>query len=187
MEVTGIILAGGKSSRMGTDKGLLKLNGKSMVEYVIDALTEMCSRVLIVSNNIEYRRYGIDVVKDIYEDKGPLGGLYSGLMNSNSQVNICVSCDIPNVNADVFKFLLCHIENYEVILPSYKDRLHPLMGVYSSNCSSIFETQIKNNLLKVETACKLMNYKTVELTEIDFDKSVFDNVNTLDDFNKIKK
>ena len=109
MEVTGIILAGGKSSRMGTDKGLLKLNGKSMVEYVIDALTEMCSRVLIVSNNIEYRRYGIDVVKDIYEDKGPLGGLYSGLMNSNSQVNICVSCDIPNVNADVFKFLLLHI------------------------------------------------------------------------------
>jgi molybdopterin-guanine dinucleotide biosynthesis protein A len=187
MEITGIILAGGKSSRMGTDKGLLELNGKPMVQYVIDVLSKICTRVLIVSNNTEYKDFGCDVLEDIYKDKGPIGGIYTGLKSSKTEINLCVSCDTPNLNTDVFNFLLSQVENHEVILPSYQGRLHPLIGLYKMSCKTIFETQINNDVLKVETACKLLNYKRVELSEKDFEESIFDNINTLQDLNKINK
>ena len=92
MEITGIILAGGKSSRMGTDKGLLLLNGKPMVKYVIDVLSKVTSKIIIIANNDEYKQFGYKVYSDLIKDKGPVGGIYTAMNYTNSNTNICISC-----------------------------------------------------------------------------------------------
>ncbi len=85
MQATGIILAGGKSSRMGEDKGLVLLNGKPMIQYVIEALKGVVSDIIIISNNASYNKFGIPVYPDIIKDKGPVGGIFTGLHHSKTQ------------------------------------------------------------------------------------------------------
>ena len=80
--ITGIILAGGKSSRMGEDKGFLKLNGKTFMSSIIAALNPIVGEIIIVSNNSEYDVFNLKRVADSMEDSGPLAGLYSGLLHS---------------------------------------------------------------------------------------------------------
>ena len=79
---TGIILAGGKSSRMGQDKGLLMLNGRTFMSHIIEALEPVVSDIIIVSNNSDYDIYKLKRVADILKDSGPLAGLYTGLFLS---------------------------------------------------------------------------------------------------------
>ena len=95
MKYTAIILAGGKSSRMGSDKGLVLLNGKPMISYIIEILKKMQIPIIIISNNENYKQFGLPVFADIIKEKGPLGGIYTGLKNSKTESNIIVSCDVP--------------------------------------------------------------------------------------------
>jgi molybdopterin-guanine dinucleotide biosynthesis protein A len=80
MELSGIILAGGKSSRMGQDKGLMLFRGKQMVQYSIELLNLFTSQILISSNNQEYNQFGFPVVSDIYKECGPIGGLHAAVL-----------------------------------------------------------------------------------------------------------
>ena len=106
MQATGIILAGGKSSRMGEDKGLVLLNGKPMIQYVIEALKEVVSDIIIISNNASYNKFRIPVYADLIKDKGPVGGIYTGLYHSTTELNFCISCDVPMISSDFILWLL---------------------------------------------------------------------------------
>ena len=106
MQATGIILAGGKSSRMGEDKGLVLLNGKPMIQYVIEALKEVVSDIIIISNNASYNKFRVPVYSDIIKDKGPVGGIYTGLYHSTTELNFCISCDVPMISSDFIFWLL---------------------------------------------------------------------------------
>jgi molybdopterin-guanine dinucleotide biosynthesis protein A len=185
MNVTGIILAGGKSSRMGNDKGLVLLNGKPMITYVIEGLKYICDQIIIITNNEEYVQFGYKLIPDLISDKGPLGGIYSGLAHSKTDVNLCLSCDSPFVTTKLLQLLIDSLGYHDVVLPSYNGRLHPLIGAYKKSCKTVFEKQINANVLKVETAYKQLKYKKIDLTENDFEASVFSNINTLEDLNNI--
>ena len=88
MKFTGIILAGGKSERMGTDKGMVKFRNKFLVEYPLEALKPSCPTILISSNNDDYRIFGYPIIQDLVSDTGPMGGIYSCLLNSESHYNL---------------------------------------------------------------------------------------------------
>ena len=83
--ITGIILAGGKSSRMGTDKGLMRLNGKPMIQHILDPMAKICQRILIITGNPMYGMFGFELVNDEAPDYGPVMGILSGLKQSQNR------------------------------------------------------------------------------------------------------
>ena len=110
---TGIILAGGRSQRMGTDKGLLLLDGKSFVSHIYKALQPLFGEnCIIVSSNPDYDFLGCTRVEDIIPNKGPLGGIYTGLKYSKTKMNIVVSVDAPLVTTELLQWMLASIQNY---------------------------------------------------------------------------
>src|ERR1035437_7677768 len=97
--LNGYILAGGKSSRMGTDKGLLVFNKKTIIQHVIAQLKPVVKEVIIVSNNRDYEKFGVKVIADIIKNIGPAGGIHAALSHSNTNHNFIVSCDMPFITA----------------------------------------------------------------------------------------
>ncbi|MCL4167425.1 UNVERIFIED_CONTAM: hypothetical protein GTU68_012318, partial [Idotea baltica] len=105
-DITGIILAGGKSSRMGTDKGFLFLNNKPFVQYSIDALMPLVSEIIIVSDNPDYDVFGFKRINDSTKNAGPVAGICSGLEASSTDYNLILSCDIPLISSQILERLI---------------------------------------------------------------------------------
>lgn len=180
MEPLGIIiLAGGKSSRMGEDKGLMTLFGRAMIGYVLDKALELSPDIIIVSDNPNYAQLGFEVVKDKYKAKGPLAGIFSGLSSSPHDRNLVLSCDIPYVKIGLLKYILYQSEGYDITVPKHKDRIHPLMGVYYKSCVVEFQKRIEQDKLKITDAFEALNVNIVEADE--FDDVEFKNLNSKKD------
>lgn len=180
MEQFGIsILAGGKSSRMGEDKGLMTLFGQSMVSYVIEEVKQLNSDIRIISNNTNYNQFGFDVQKDLYPNKGPLGGICTALQHSEFDKNLILSCDIPYAKAELFHFVLKNSDGYDVCIPADEFRIHPLMGVYHKSCLRHLESQLKLDQLKILKAIEGLNLNLLNAKE--FDPVYFKNINSKSD------
>ena len=187
MHATGIILAGGKSSRMGEDKGLVLLNGKPMVQYIIEVLKEVVSDIIIISNNESYTKFGIPVYADIIKDKGPVGGIYTGLYHSKTELNFCISCDVPMISSDFILWLLKRSGNASITLPMYKDKVHQMIGVYSKQVLSNFKESTEKGHLKLsqvnsDMACEIID---IEKEYANFDELIFSNINTKNELRSI--
>lgn len=180
---SGYVLAGGKSSRMGRDKGLMEFDGKKMIEYSIKALQPICSSIRILANDPMYDKLGYPMTSDFILDKGPLAGICTGLILSHTNLNFFAPCDSPYINQHLFEHLLKHANGYDAIIPIYKGKLYPLTAIYSKNCLSAFMRSLKNNQLKVMEAIESVNTKKVELGE----ELPFFNENTLANINTIKE
>ena len=104
--ITGIILAGGQSSRMCRDKGMLDLNVKAFIQYSIEALIPLVSKIIIISDNPDYDDFDAERIKDLIKNSGPLAGIYTGLNASKTEYNLILSCDIPLVQSKALKSLI---------------------------------------------------------------------------------
>ena len=188
-DISGIILAGGQSSRMGREKGLLSLGGKLMTEYLIETLSVSTDRIIIISNNPEYKQFDLEVEQDLFPGCGPLGGIYTGLHHSKSNTNLVVSCDVPFVSAHLFAYLLEQSATAEVTVPLHQGRTEQLIGVYSKNCMPVFKKRIEKGLLKVRDANQLLEYHEVLIDDRlpFYNPNIFLNVNSPEDFEKAKK
>ncbi|PJB13928.1 MAG: hypothetical protein CO118_11235 [Flavobacteriales bacterium CG_4_9_14_3_um_filter_32_8] len=173
---TAIILSGGKSSRMGIDKGLLLLNGKPMIQYVIDVVTPLVDEVIIISNQIEYQRFGLPVYEDLIKDAGPLAGIYTGLKYSKHDKNIVVSCDVPFISEKLFQYLINFCTNYDVTIPIKNNKTHQVIGIYDKKCIPIFKNELDNNQRKMKVALEKINLNIVDANQ--FDEKEFTNINT---------
>ena len=180
MQATGIILAGGKSSRMGEDKGLVLLNGKPMIQYVIEALKEVVSDIIIISNNASYNKFRVPVYSDLIKDKGPVGGIYTGLYHSATELNFCISCDVPMISSDFILWLLKRSGNASITLPMYKDKIHQMIGVYSKQVLSNFKESTEKEHLKLSQVNKDMACEIIDIEKeyANFDELIFSNINT---------
>jgi len=144
-EITGIILAGGKSSRMGTDKGLMTLHGKPMIQHIIDPMAKICQRILVVSGNPIYGMFGFELIADEQPDYGPVMGILSGLRRSSTDLNLVLGCDAPFVGFDLMKQLVLKSGKADVITASSTNGLHPLIAVYRRRCIETFEEAVAND------------------------------------------
>jgi molybdopterin-guanine dinucleotide biosynthesis protein A len=150
---TGIILAGGQSRRMGVEKGLVEFLGRPLIEWAVSVIRESCSEILISSNSSCYDYLGYKVVKDIENDSGPMGGIYSCLLESKNSINLVLSCDMPFVKPDIFSFLAKQIRDARICVPWYEgDHFEPLCGIY-----------LKASLPDMKTFMDAKNYKLPEL------------------------
>lgn len=173
------ILAGGKSSRMGEDKGLMSLFGKPMVEYVLEETKKLQKPIQIIANNSNYKQFKCPVRKDKFDDKGPLAGIYTALSHSTHDYNLILSCDVPYVKMELLEFLLSKAEGYEVTLAKKDERIHPLIGVYRKSLIPHFENEINSDRLKILDAIQNCVGQIVDVN--DFDILNFKNINSKSD------
>lgn len=187
--LNGIILCGGKSSRMGKEKGLCQLDGKPMISYAIDLCQKFCKSIVIGSNNPIYQSFGYPVIKDEVEGIGPLGGIYSCLKSSPSNDNFIFSCDMPMVSAELINYILSERKGYEVVIPVFKDFPEPLCAYYNKSIVPYLVEAIEEKTYKIQDVIKNLNTKYLE---IDFslgfyNDDLFANINCHQDLLNIEK
>jgi molybdopterin-guanine dinucleotide biosynthesis protein A len=181
MAVTGIILAGGKSSRMGTDKGMQELCGKPLISYAIHALSGLCSDILISSSSEEYQSFGYKVINDELPGIGPMGGIYSALRQSTTEENLVLSCDLPFVSEELLNYILTNAAGYQVAVPWMGNRHYePLCGFYSLSVLGQMEGFIQKGNYKLPDLFEEISINRLIIsTELDFYKEeLFFNINS---------
>ena len=181
--ITVIILAGGKSSRMKQDKGLVMLNGKMMIEYILDKAKLISDNIIIIANNNQYNQFGFPCYADIIKELGPMGGIYTGLANSTTKKNLVLSCDAPFINAKVLTELISLSDDEDVLVATHNAKTEPLCAIYDSNCKDYFRQWIENGELKMMDALQKLNTVKVNFTENEMQDS-FANINTPEELAK---
>ncbi len=186
MELTGIILSGGKSSRMGEDKGLLNFNGKRLVEYSIELLKPICSEILISTNQAGYEQFGFPIVADNYLDCGPIGGLEASLLRAKNEWCIVVSCDTPFLERDFLMKMVSEIKLQDCIIPMHNNGIEPLAGIYSKKLATFFRDKIELKDFKLRKIIKVINVEFIDANLI-LEKypKLFLNLNSIEDINSI--
>ena len=179
MKMTAIILAGGKSSRMGEDKGLMLFNGKPMIQYIIDTVCVITDQIIIVSNNKEYEKFKLPVYEDLIKNQGPLAGIYTGLNYTKTDKNIVLSCDVPFVSAEVVKELMANCKNAEVVIGEHNGRTHQLIGIYDQSIKAQLKEELSNKQRKIKLVLEKLSCKTINLDH--FNARIFSNINSRND------
>lgn len=187
--VTGIILAGGLSRRLGRDKAVEPIEGQPLVGRVMDALSGIADELVVVVNTPQRGRElplrdSAVVAVDIYPNAGSLGGIFTGLSSASNQWGIVVACDMPFLNLDLLSYLLSFRESHDAIVPVLDSRPEPTHAAYSKVCLSAIEARLEANDLKIarffdDVRVKYVNQRRVE--EIDPGRRSFFNVNTEED------
>ncbi|RKS98893.1 molybdenum cofactor guanylyltransferase [Flavobacterium sp. 123] len=184
--LTGIILAGGKSQRMGTDKGLLLLKGKPFVTHIYEALKPIVGdNIVLVSSNADYDALGYNRIEDMIADKGPVGGLYTALKQSKTKFNLVLSVDVPLVSTELLQWLVAkHEDSFMVTQVQVQDKASPLIAVYDRSIRILLGEHLAGNQLKLRDVIAEVNHQTLEVPS-KWSKQV-QNINTEEDYKKIR-
>jgi molybdopterin-guanine dinucleotide biosynthesis protein A len=191
-DMTGIILAGGKNSRMGINKAFLEIDGIRLIDKAINIYREIFSEIIIVTNDpLSYIEFtDAEIVTDIYKGKGPLGGIYTGLFYSKNDYTFISACDMPYLNKDFISYLTTHTGKYDIIVPELSDGFQPLYAIYSQNCLSHIKKLLIADKLKITGFYKEVRQLSIpEEKIIPFNKDgrLFLNFNTPEDLEKEQK
>lgn len=145
-DVTGIILAGGKSSRMGENKSFLKIQNETIIERIVKLMKSIFSEVMIVTNSPdEYKFLVLQLFEDIYKNKGPLGGIHSGLTHSKSEKNFVISCDVPLMTNEMIEYIVEYKSDRPIQFCKVGSYLQPLVGVYFKSLIAEIEKTISSD------------------------------------------
>lgn len=162
--ITAIILAGGRSSRMGTDKGFAMYNNQPFVVHIIKAIQDVVSDIIIVSNNTDYDKLNLKRVDDIISNAGPLAGVYTGLYHSKTENNLVLSCDLPLLKKELVTLLINEISTaYDIVQVSVQGNPNPLLAMYKKHCVSPFLAALKSEERRLQTVVNQQKTKTIKL------------------------
>ena len=184
MNLTGIILCGGKSSRMGADKGLVNYKGKPLVQYSIELLQTYCDEVLLSCNNEDYKKFNLPLIPDEIKNIGPMGGIYSTLNSSNNEYCIIIGCDVPNINHNLINLLIHSnkLKEYDFIVPIHQGKIEPLCAIYSKTVLNYIQQLIMVDNYKLQELLKKGRANFIDVQYLlDDQPDLFKNVNSLDD------
>ena len=192
--MTAIILAGGKSSRLGRSKALQVIEGKSLIQWVIDRLATLSTEIIIATAHGEAIPCSSAVrtktVADIYPGKGPLVGIYSGLIASSTSRAIVVGCDTPFLSVSLLEYMTQICSTFDVIVPRINNKLEPLCAVYSKNCSSPIQSLLEQDELRIRKLFSMVKVKYVkedEINRFDPEHLSFFNINSQADLDRARK
>ena len=162
---TAIILAGGKSSRMGFDKQFLKIDQRRLMDSLINKLKKEFKEIIIVTNKPEYY-IGLShkIITDRLKEKGPLGGIHAGLLESSSKYGFVVACDMPNINMEYVSYMkdCMEDENLDGCVTNFMDWIEPFSSFYSRDLVSDIEAHIKSGRRSINSMLKNLNIKYIE-------------------------
>ena len=185
--ITAIILAGGKSSRMKEDKGLVFFNGKMLVEHVIAATKKITNNLIFITANPGYHQFGYPCIPDEMKEKGPLGGIITGLVHSSTEKNLVIGCDMPFLSQTIFSRLIDHCEGLDVLLAEHKNKPEPLCAIYDRACISHLMSKLEQNQLKITDALEGLKTRVISFDNEEwFVGNEFANINSIEELNKYK-
>ncbi len=187
MKIGCAIFAGGKSSRMGTDKALLQLEGKNFIKRLCDELDCFEERMIARGNQSDIEDISWIIIPDIYSERGPIGGLHAVLSICESDAMFCVSCDMPLLQISLVNYLCGFMEEEvdAVIAVTEDGRKQPLCGIYRKSVLSVLEEQILAGDNRMMAALNKMRVKYVTIGLQDSQQ--LKNINTPEDFLAILK
>jgi len=182
-----VILAGGMSRRMGENKALLKLEGKTFLERIAGQLSGCEELLLSVDRSEPYERCRLRIVEDQYPDCGPIGGLYSALKACRSNWLFAVSCDMPLFEQGLAEYLSSFVtDDYDAYIAVTRDGwLHPLCAIYSQNATNLFEAQIKRGNYSLIQALTEMRTKPIPLRHSAYPDEMLSNINTPEQYRNL--
>lgn len=164
IKASGVILAGGKSSRMKFNKAFAEINGRKVIDIIINKFTSFFEETIIISNEPElFQDLGVKVYTDIYPRLGPISGIHSGLVNAHNEVIFLSGCDMPFIRMELINYMLKKLGEHDTVVPVIDGYLQPTSAVYSSKCIPLLTDCLENDKLKLTLIFRELN--TVKLEE----------------------
>ncbi|MBI4377667.1 MAG: molybdenum cofactor guanylyltransferase [Nitrospinae bacterium] len=201
--MTGVILAGGRNSRIGLKKALLEIGGKRIIDRTAEIYKKIFDEILIITKTPEdYKYLGLKVYADLIPQTSSLIGIYTGLYYSSSDYSFFASCDMPFLEERVIRHQLSKLqdkpsisshdtslkgeENYDIIIPYFKHRLHPLHAIYSKRCLENIKEMIEEDRMRLKDLLSRKKVKRVmDIPETRLNP--FFNINTMKDYLRADK
>jgi len=190
-----IILAGGKSLRLGYDKVLERVGNTSLLEQVVSRIDSISKDIIIVT--AKERTFAplanhpkVKVVSDIFPGQGSLGGIYTGLKKSSSFYNLVVAADMPFLNEPLLRYIIEVSDGFDFVLPRVDNLYEPLHAVYSQNCITPIETilgQDKKVIIELFNYVKVRYIGAEEIDRFDPQHLSYFNINTKEDLERARK
>ncbi len=184
-DVTVAIMAGGKSSRMGTDKAFVPFQGRPMIEIVIERVAGLGAETILITNKpAEYAHLGLPMFSDVLPDHGPLGGIYTAVLRAQRPYVLVVACDMPWLNPALLTYQLNLRHTADIIVPQWDKFPEPLHAVYSKACLPAIEANLQAQQLKITAFFGRVSVRFVkreEIEKVDVNGRSFANVNTPDE------
>ena len=192
--MTSIVLAGGRSLRLGRSKALQAIQGKSLIQWVVDRLAMLSTEIIIVTARGEAipcsSAVRIKTVADIYPAKGTLVGIHSGLIASSSSRAIVVGCDMPFLSVRLLEYMSQTLADSDIALPRIGEMVEPLCAVYSKNCLAPIQELLDQNELRIRRLFGMVKVRYIDEDDIDsFDPEhlSFFNVNSQVDLDRARR
>ena len=197
-DITAIILSGGKSLRMGTNKSFLKIGYKTVIERMRDLLQSMFNNVILITNEpADYKFLDLPIYEDVFKHRGPLAGIHSGLKNSKTNINFIISCDLPLMTKEMIHFLIDYKTNKLITVAKADGFIQQLAGRYSQECLSPAEKILKEvvnnenrNVIQKKRKCNVLSLIDIVGAEIIpaeslpfYNEDLYFNMNRVEDYN----
>ncbi len=186
--MTAIILAGGKSRRMGSNKSFLKYGDITFLEHQIAKLGKIFDEIIISANDASvYASLNLPIVPDVMPEKGPLGGICAGLVRAKSLHSFVVACDMPFIHERVILYLMGQIDNYDVVIPQTSRGLEPMHAFYSKNCIQPMYRCLEEERLRIIDFLPEVKVRVVcedELRGLDISLQSLINLNNQEEYKK---
>lgn len=193
----GLVLAGGRSSRMGgRHKGGLVYHNRTFTEILIEELGKEAENVWLSYGRDNHGMYEkCEVVTDYFTGCGPIGGIHAGLMRCKGDLLMVTACDMPLMKAEFFCYLsemLYHAEQeteeiYDGVVPAVSGRIHPLAAIYRKRAVSVLEAQIRDGNYRLRDALKRMRILYVDVSGNDQYVEMLRNINTAEEYERLTK
>ncbi|MCK5137343.1 MAG: molybdenum cofactor guanylyltransferase [Bacteroidales bacterium] len=187
-KITGILLAGGMSKRMGREKGILKIGDRFLYQYPLRILEALCDEILISTCKNFTPPLAYPTVCDEVAGIGPMGGIYTCLNRSSNDLNIVLSYDMPLVNEGLLKHLIHESEAHDIVLPALqKNKPEPLCSIYRKSVAGVFRDLIEKNIFAVHRILPLVNSRTILIDDRMpfYNPDIFLNINQESDLNRL--
>ena len=192
MRITGVIQAGGRSTRMGgAPKALMELGGRRIVERVVAAIAPVVDDLLVVTNTPDlYDFLRLPMVGDVFPDHGSLGGIYSGLKAASGDAAFTVACDMPFLTPEVVRLVVARAGEADVVIPRTGDQLETLHASYAKRCLPHIEERLRSGRLKIVgffDAVRVLEIPEASVRSLADPAVVFMNVNTPDELERARE
>lgn len=185
-DVTAVILAGGRSSRMQSNKALLPYRGGRFIEAIYRLLSSLFVEVILVTNNPEHYEFlPCKKIPDIYEGMGVLAGIHSGLYHSSSPTIFAVACDMPYLMESLIRHMASRADAGGVLIPESPSGFEPLHALYGKGCLAAIEATLQSGHRRIVSFFDQANVSTLNVEQVAyFDPSFasFININTPRDY-----
>ena len=191
MDIGALILMGGKNSRMnGNVKGLLKIKNSTFLEKIQETLNDFSSIYLSINDNISkelkqnFQNMRFKIIEHIYKEIGPLGGIYSSLLNCKEEYLFITACDMPFITKNSIEVLCNKVDKNTdgVVFYDKNNKLYPLGAIYSKNVLPIIEEMIEKKYYKLSYLIEKSNFVKINIEKTDIPLKVLSNINTLQEY-----